>query len=207
MHRLDDDRCLGSFHCSASKMNLELVTPAGQRKIDPNRGSMAEIFQSPNAKIAASTEKQSEANYKVHGRKTVSSGSVAKCMEAMRVDGFQRKLNDIAESIYKSRQTEPLGKSRKWDYTLPDPQHAYGNPQRRGGSVSDMFSTDGKPETRQVHALYSKSHHDFYPGEQINRMYAWPKQVSQDFSFGMREDRKGTVADAFKWDTGPSNDS
>lgn len=181
-------------------MKLELIIPAGQRKKQQDYG-IAEIFNSPPDRVTEESNGHHVAEAMTHGRRTEKNASVATCFESMRVEGFQRKINDIAESIYRSKQREPLGKGRVWNFTLPEKTHAYGKSQPVESSVAHVFAAETHADTRKVHDLYKKSHHDFYPGEQVNRKYDWPPGVDNSFAFGLRETRTGSVSDSLKWDS------
>lgn len=181
-------------------MKLELIIPAGQRKKQQDYG-IAEIFNAPPDRVTEQRSGHHFVEAVTHGRKTEKNASVATCFESMRVEGFQRKINEIAESVYRSKRMEPLGKGRVWDFTLPERAHAYGKPQRSESSVVDVFAAESHADTRQVHDLYKKSHHDFYPGERVNRKYEWPPGVNDSFAFGLRETRTGSVSDSLKWDS------
>jgi hypothetical protein len=136
----------------------------------------------------------------VHGIPTVKSESVTKTFLAMRREGVQKILCENAEKIYKSVSTEPLGTSVRHGYVLPPPSHAFGikTDSRESGIKTLICPETPTNETESVRSMYRRTHHDYDAGEQLDRQYQLPPQISQNenFRYGLaRKSNRDTAAD------------
>ena len=96
----------------------------------------------------------------------------------------EKIMIEMKESIYKSAQREPLGKSfrrghQQPDFTL-DPTFRYGVTSTRSEetaksllSTSDEVSI-GHSDLEMNQKYYTKSHGSYLPGQQKERNYKWP---------------------------------
>jgi hypothetical protein len=185
--------------CSTVGMMNNLILPAGVRKraLDPPIG-VADIIGDRSEQLKH-REPSVENTGVVHGKRTVRSESVAKCLSSMRISGADTVMRDLAESIYRSRRIEPLGKSRNRQFSLPPATHSYGKPLRVDESISDVIHGCGDHENKSIHELYKKSHHAYHPGERVDRKYTWPKEITQDFQFGSRDTKSESASLALRW--------
>jgi hypothetical protein len=128
----------------------------------------------------------------VHGKSTAKSESVAKCFRAMRTEGVDALIRHREESIYKSNENEPLGKSRVRHFDIPSEQHAYGKPKDTGprGKVFEIFSPA----------------YDMIVPPKKRLTFVWPPQVNSKFMFGFKEKKSedSSIHDALQWKTAKS---
>jgi hypothetical protein len=134
-----------------------------------------------------------------HGRKSERSESVATCLAAMRKSALEGKLQEIQESIYRSRRTQPVGKGRTCPFRPMD--HVFGKKLESMGSVRDLFRSRDGDDDRRSHQLYRKTHHSYYPGEQMDRNYVWPDAISSNFAFGLVEKKSDSITTSIKWNS------
>lgn len=178
-----------------------LILPAGVRKHAGEQGvTMAILLRGFNDDTSISKNRCLVVEPPVHGKPTQRSESVAGCISAMRVGKSEAKIREFVESsVYRSRVTAPLGKSQRREFSLPPPQHSYGKALKNDGSISDAFAGSSDRENHIIHELYKKSHHAFYPGEQIDRKYNWPKAITHNFEFGARDTKSEPINLSLKW--------
>ena len=127
-----------------------------------------------------------------HGKATVKSESVGRCFNSLRKSKFEAFQVDLGERIYWSRKHEPLGHGTVRGHTLPPVEHVYGRPNEKGQRMSDVFSIsdDGVHEKDKLEV-----------GKQRRREYNWPACVDTSFSFGQRDVRQGSAAEALNLET------
>ena len=176
------------------------IPPAGVRRVS-HEPALAEILRHPTSPRIDRVVKPSSCDATTYGKPTVKSESVGKCFTCMRVTGLEAKKREFVEqAVYRSRISEPLGKTRQSRFTLPPTDHAFGKPLTFDGSIRDILTGERYSENKFIHELYKKSHHAFYPGEQIDRKYQWPAEVKSDFQFGVREKRSEPAGSVLRWE-------
>jgi hypothetical protein len=141
----------------------------------------------------------------VHGISTKKSESVQKTFAAMQRSQVMLALDEVAEQIYASNKTEPLGKSRIYGYALPSNDFVFGNrtDNKTEAIAETLFPSDmNTVESEHVRALYRKTHKDFDPGEQRVRGYRLPAAIlkTSDFKYGIPSQcTSGSVTECLRW--------
>ena len=166
------------------------VRPAGIRG-DSRAESAADSLRSGWGENDGNRCQPSEFRDQIHGKPTVKSESVARCFKSQRKTTLESFLADRAEQIYWSRKHEPIGRGLVRGYTLPPACHMYGKPCERGLQVGDILSE----------ASDTNSCTGLDVGKQCSRDYIWPSQVDAGFTFGQKEHRHGSAAEALDWTT------
>jgi len=128
-----------------------------------------------------------------YGVKTYYGENVADNFKAHQTVGVAEYLKTRGEAVYLSSAREPLGKSFVRGHELPaEASHprfcGFGVRRRSTGPAKEaIHPREVEPESREVRALYNKTHGSHLPGEMALRDYQWPEAVSDDphFRFGV----------------------
>lgn len=107
-------------------------------------------------------------------------------MKAGQLFGVAEYKNSVAERIYESNKKEPLAKPYTRGHTLKMLPEGFGNPS---GEFTDgkfvIFPVEMKPDSEEARQLYRRTHHNYLPGERINRNYNFPEETKgENFRFG-----------------------
>lgn len=165
----------------------------------PNKKSEGWFRSASPDSVSSKPLKSSKSNEDiVHGITTAKSESVQKCFSAMKSTPFKATVKEIEERIYRSNKFEPLGRAKFSGNPLPDGSHVYGKAAKSDGSAAEVFKALPS-EAHEAHELYKRTHHDYDPGERLNRQYMWPSNVGSDFTFGTREERSEPASLALNW--------
>ena len=164
------------------------VRPAGVKR-DSGGGTAADSLHSGWGS-GHDPIRRNEGPVMTHGKATVKSESVGRCFNSLRKSKFEAFQADLGEKIYWSRKHEPLGHGTVRGHMLPPVEHVYGRPCERGQHMRDVFSNsdDGVYEKNKLEV-----------GQQRRREYNWPACVDNTFSFGQRDVRQGSAAEALSW--------
>jgi len=112
--------------------------------------------------------------------------STEDCMKAGQLFGVAEYKNSVAERIYESNKKEPLAKPYTRGHNLKMLPEGFGNPS---GEFTDgkfvIFPVEMKPDSEEARQLYKRTHHNYLPGERINRNYNFPEETKgENFRFG-----------------------
>ncbi|XP_037532634.1 EF-hand domain-containing family member B [Nematolebias whitei] len=106
---------------------------------------------------------------------------------------LQQKLQELSESVYASRKTAPLGRSRDQHAGRPpgyDNKTRFGVKTMKGQGVRDIINPlktteEMEQEAQEEREGFIRSHNSFPVGEQLDRNYKW-SHCSKDSRFGIQ---------------------
>jgi len=127
-----------------------------------------------------------------YGMKTNKEEDVAQNFKSGQQFGVAEYINARAEDVYHSTKREPLAKAFLRGHAFPPAVHApdfggFGRPlDKNEGAKEVMFPRRPSEETKEVKALYKRTHGSTDPGEGLDRKYDWPEYVKDNpiFRFG-----------------------
>ncbi|XP_071326210.1 EF-hand domain-containing family member B isoform X2 [Trachinotus anak] len=128
----------------------------------------------------------------VHGIRTISSLTGRSLLNPPQKTLFQKKLQELSESVYTSSQNAPLGRSRDQHNGLPtwyNDKTTLGVKTVKGLNVREIINPsktaeEMESEVQEGHKAYVRSHNAYFVGEQIDRKYDWSR-FSKDSRFGI----------------------
>jgi hypothetical protein len=114
--------------------------------------------------------------------------------------GIAEYVQSRGESVYETVRKEPLGKSWKRGYSMPEET---AQPSFKGfGKEICLDEFSGKeiifprymePEREEDKEMYKRTHGAYEPGEPTSRKYDWPAKITRNehFSFGVTDRTNG----------------
>ncbi|XP_008321506.1 EF-hand domain-containing family member B-like [Cynoglossus semilaevis] len=124
----------------------------------------------------------------VHGKITTSSPSIHSVLNPPQMSLVQEKIQELNETVYRSSQRAPLGRSRNQPNTNDNTVHGI-KTEKGVGARETIYPLQpwGDLQT-QYHAGRRgsvRSRNSIFVGEQINRNYN-PHHFNRDLTFGIR---------------------
>ncbi|NXU49963.1 EFHB protein, partial [Turnix velox] len=145
-----------------------------------------------------------------HGIESRPSLSAASLINPIPKTVYQQYIQDKEEAIYFGNRRAPLGRSHDQSPMLPEGMDiintTFGTKVIKDLSAGELINPpktfeEVDKDSREGHDLYIVSHHDYYPGEAINRKYDSPN-FDKSFVYGIETPHftdGRNVSKSFNW--------